>query len=64
MVNEKLKNAMKETHLKQWQVADLMGINEFSLSRKLRYELPEEEQQRIIDLIHSAKEGEINSDNS
>lgn len=34
-----------------WQVADALGINESSLSRLLRYELPEEKSRKIIAVI-------------
>lgn len=34
-----------------WQVADALGINESSLSRLLRYELPKEKRREIIDVI-------------
>ena len=34
-----------------WQVADALGINESSLSRLLRYELPDEKSREIIAVI-------------
>lgn len=34
-----------------WQVADALGINESSLSRLLRYELPDEKRREIIAVI-------------
>ncbi len=49
--NKRIKDALYKHSLKQWELAELMGINEFSLSRKLRHELPKEEQERIISLI-------------
>lgn len=42
---------MARAGLKQWQVADLMGITEQALSKKLRRELPQAEQEEIIKLI-------------
>ena len=51
MKNVRIKIAMTENDLKQWQLAKLMGIHEGSLSRRFREELPEEEQDRIIELI-------------
>ena len=41
-----------EAGMKNYQLAELMGISEFTLSRKLRNELPEKEQVRIISLIN------------
>ncbi len=51
MRNAKIKIAMAEGDLHQWEVARLMGIHEGSLSRLLRNELPAEEQDRIVALI-------------
>jgi len=53
MNNIKIRLAMVEYGVKQWQVAQLMGIHEVSLSRKMRNELPEEEQNRIVELIRN-----------
>ena len=42
-----------------WRIADQLGIADTSLSRKLRYELPEEEKQKIFCIIDKlAKEAE------
>ena len=49
--NTKIRIKMVEVGLKQWQLARIMGISESMLSRKLREELPEDEQDRICDLI-------------
>ncbi len=59
MKNTKIKIAMTKEGLHQWEVARLMGIHEGSLSRKLRDELPSEEQDRICQLIkdYAAKGG-------
>lgn len=51
MNNAKIRNELSRTRLKYWELARIMGIHEGSLSRKLRDELPEEEQNRIVDLI-------------
>ncbi len=51
MRNAKIKIAMTEVGLHQWEVARLLGIHEGSLSRRLRDELPAEEQDRIVELI-------------
>ena len=53
MKNVRIKIAMTENDLKQWQLAKLMGIHEGSLSRRFREELPEEEQDRIIEMIRN-----------
>ena len=51
MMNKLIKDALEKHDLKQWELAELMGINEFSLSRKMRHELPKEEQLKIVSLI-------------
>ena len=51
MRNARIKIAMTENDFKQWELAKLLGIHEGSLSRRLREELPAEEQDRIVDLI-------------
>lgn len=55
MANYRIRNALLKNNVKHWQLAEKMGITEFSLSRKLRRELPKEEQKKIIDLIESIK---------
>lgn len=58
MANIKIRVKMFETGLKQWELAKLMGVSESVLSRKLRDELPEEEQDRIIKLIEENEDHE------
>ena len=41
--------------MKQYELADLLGISEWTLSRKLRTELPDDEKQRILDIIRGKK---------
>lgn len=55
MANYRIRNALLKNNVKHWQLAEKMGITDFSLSRKLRRELPGEEQKKIIDLIESIK---------
>ena len=56
MANIRIKKALKNKNMKQWQLAKLMGTNEFSLSRKLREELPDEETEKILRLIEKGCE--------
>ncbi len=51
MNNLKVKIEMTKRNLKQWQVANLLGISESVFSRKMRNELSKEEQEKIIDVI-------------
>ena len=57
MANMKVKVAILNSGLKQWQVAELIGIRDDAFSRKLRYELPEAEQNRIIEAIRQYLKG-------
>lgn len=51
MENLEIRRKLKETKVMQWQVADKLGVSEMTLVRKLRYELPEEEKQKIFSVI-------------
>lgn len=51
MNNVKVRQAIASNMLKYWQVAKLMGVSEMTLTRRLREELPDQEQARICRLI-------------
>ena len=51
MNNKIIRIAMLEHGLSQWELAVILGISESQMSRKLRVELPEDEQKRIVSLI-------------
>lgn len=55
MKNEMIRKALKDSGMKQWELAEMLGISEFTLSRKLRNELPQEEKERILNLIRNRK---------
>ena len=57
--NIKIRLKIFETGLKQWEVARLMGVSESKLSRMLRDELPEDEQNRIIDILERRNNEQI-----
>lgn len=54
LANERIRRAAGGYGLKLWQVAEVLNMTDSSLSRKLRKELPEEEQNRIIAEIQKA----------
>ena len=58
MVNEAVRKALKEHHIRQWQLAIMLGVSEATIYRKMRTELPLDEQKKLIDLIVSRKEKE------
>ena len=59
MNNLIIRGAMLKTGVRAWQVAkDILKISEPTLYRKLREEIPEDEQQKIAALIEDyAKNG-------
>ena len=51
--NEEIRRAIGANGLKQWQIANALGIREENFSRKLRTELCAEEKQKILLIIES-----------
>lgn len=51
--NEAVKAKIKQAQIKQWQVAEALGVHESTLIKHLRSELPEEEYSRIITAIEA-----------
>ena len=58
MTNKRIRKKMIDSGLKQWELAKLMGISEATMYRKLREELSEAEQDRIIKLIEENEDHE------
>lgn len=58
MMNSDVRQEVKEAGLFLWQIADVLGLHDSGLSRKLRHELPESEKDRIRAAISTLKEGE------
>lgn len=55
--NMKIREAAKTAGVHLWQVAMVYGVNDSNFSRKLRTELPEKEQEKILSIIDTlAKE--------
>lgn len=51
MKNVKIREAAKQTGVYLWEIAERFGCNDGNFSRKLRRELPEDEQRRILGII-------------
>lgn len=51
MFNLDVRQAAAKAGVKLWQIADALGIADFTFSRKLRYELSQEEKARIFAII-------------
>lgn len=53
MNNLLIRKTLKQTGMKYWQLARLLGISEATLTRRLRDELPVEEQKKIVAMIEA-----------
>lgn len=51
MLNEKVKRTIKKSLVTNWELANALNISEMSLYRMFRKELPEEEQNKLCDMI-------------
>ena len=51
MANSKIKMRLMERDVRQWELAKKMGISETTLYRRLREELPRDEQNRILSIV-------------
>lgn len=55
MKNLDIRQALKENNIKHWQLAEALNIAEFTLCRKLRHELSEEQKENIFAVIEQLK---------
>lgn len=51
MANQDIRRAAGGSGVKLWQVAAALGINDSTLSRKLRKDLPPDEKEKIFSII-------------
>ena len=51
LANEDIRKAAKQAGVRMWRIADELGIQDSVLSRKLRYELSEEQKWKIFMII-------------
>lgn len=51
MMNKLIRDMIKNKRLKQWQVADMLGISEATFVRRMRHELPDAEREHILKVI-------------
>lgn len=55
IANLDVREKAKKSGIKLWQIAEVIGINDGNLSRKLRRELPEEEKKHIFSIIEELR---------
>lgn len=63
MQNIKIRKIAKKHGVYLWEIADKLDITDSSFSRKLRHELPPEEQARIIEIIRDIERSNWNDTN-
>ncbi len=56
--NRKIRLALAEARMRQWELAEIMGIREERLSKMLRHELPVTQQEQILQIIEAKRKGE------
>lgn len=56
-VNMKIREKARNSGVRLWQIADALGMQESLFSKKLRKELPEDEQERILNIIDDLAKG-------
>lgn len=56
--NTDIRNYAASKGVKMWQIAKALGINDGTFSRKLRYELPQEEKEKILTIVVKISNGE------
>lgn len=59
MCNKEIRKAIIRSGLRYWKVADALGIQDGTFSRKLRKELPAIEKEKILKVIEHLKEKEV-----
>ena len=57
--NMKIREKSRTNGVSLWQIADALGMQESAFSKKLRKELPEDEQERILSIIDNLAKGVI-----
>lgn len=50
--NKVIRSAAKAAGVLHWEIAEKLGMQDSAFSRKLRRELPTEEQEKIVGIIH------------
>lgn len=55
--NMKIREKARSSGVRLWQIADTLGMQESFFSKKLRKELPEDEQKRILNIIDAMAKG-------
>ena len=60
MEKKEVQELLRINGLKQWQLADELGISEFTMCKRLRYSLNEDSEKEIRDAIQRLNERKAN----
>ena len=52
--NQEIREALQNKGMKHWELADMLGISEFTLTRWLRKELTEDKKELLLKAINEA----------
>ena len=58
--NQDIREKILKSHLKYWQIAEQLNINDGNFSRMLRKELPKEAKEKINNTIETIRRKEKN----
>lgn len=58
--NQDIREKILKSHLKYWQIAEQLNINDGNFSRMLRKELPKEAKEKINNIIETIRRKEKN----
>lgn len=65
--NLEIRDAAKKSNVKLWQIAAELGINDVTFTKKLRFELPQKDKNKILSIIQKLSirmEAEANAEHS
>lgn len=53
--NSEIRAKAKNANVKLWEIAAMLGINDVTFTKRLRFELPDVEKAKILDIIEQIK---------
>lgn len=62
MRNEEIRTALFQHNIKQWEVAEQLGVSEITICRWLRSELPDDKKAKIMSAINKLAEEKKNGE--
>ncbi len=54
--NHEIRSECRKYEIKQWELAEWIGISEATMTRKLRQELPSEQRDHILSMLYKLVE--------